>query len=284
MSSNFSKAYIFGAGSVGRTILHSVKSQYHVIAFLDNDDGKWSGTHEGLPVYSPESVMSTDYDAIVVATLAGVNSAVEQLLNLGVERSKIRTDYVDFTVRSRIVFLEKMGEMFHGQSINGCVAECGVFLGEFAREINRVFPTRKLYLFDTFSGFDKRDLLLEDKQQYSNFNTGHFSITSVETVLNNLYYPENCVFRKGYFPQTAEGLDESFCFVNLDFDLYQPTLAGLDYFFPRLVDKGIILVHDYFSNNYKGVMEAVKDFEHKTKGVRMLPIGDGLSMCIFRHG
>ena len=42
--------------------------------------------------------------------------------------------------------------------ISGMVAECGVYKGDFACILARIFPDRKLYLFDTFSGFDKRDI------------------------------------------------------------------------------------------------------------------------------
>lgn len=41
------------------------------------------------------------------------------------------------------------------------MAEAGVFRGEFANEINRYFPDRECYLFDTFDGFDTRDFKYE---------------------------------------------------------------------------------------------------------------------------
>ena len=276
------KAFIFGAGSVGKTVLSTVQSKYTMLGYIDNDKTKWGTVYEGFEVFNPESILTEDYQMIIVATLAGVDSVVAQLLQMGVEHNRISTEYVDLTVKSRISFLEKLGAMFHEQNIEGSVAECGVFLGEFAKEINRIFPARKLYLFDTFSGFDKKDIYIEQEKKYSHLKAGHFNITSEQLVMDKMIYPQMCVIRKGYFPQTSEGLDEVFCFVNLDFDLYQPTLAGLEYFYPRLVDNGIILVHDYFSKNYTGVQEAVKDFERNTKDIRKLPIGDGLSIAIFR--
>jgi O-methyltransferase len=47
------------------------------------------------------------------------------------------------------------------RGITGAVAELGVFRGDFAARINSVFPERKLYLFDTFAGFDERDIARE---------------------------------------------------------------------------------------------------------------------------
>lgn len=42
-------------------------------------------------------------------------------------------------------------------SLEGDVAELGVFKGDFAKHINRKFPDRKLYPFDTFEGFDEKE-------------------------------------------------------------------------------------------------------------------------------
>jgi len=282
MPDHLSKAFIFGAGSVGKGVLPHVQKQYQVTAFLDNDKTKWNQTFEGIPVYEPKSILDADYDIVVIASQAGLHSITEQLLGLGVDRSEICTKYIDFSVRSRIVFLEKLGELFREQNIQGCIAECGVFQGEFAQEINRVFPAHKLYLFDTFSGFDPRDVEIEHENQYTVLGAGHFNITSEGLVLGKLPHPEMCVIRKGYFPETASGLEEErFCFVTLDFDLYQPTLAGLQFFAPRMTESGVILIHDYFADGFKGVRAAVNDFDPVAKGLRLLPIGDGLSVAIY---
>ena len=280
MLSNLPKALIFGTGSSGKKLLPLIQKQYQVIAFTDNDKNKWGKIFEGFPVYNPEKILEIDYDMIIIASAPGLGPITEQLLDMGVKRGNINNEYVAFSVKSRIVFLEKLGELFRERKIEGCVAEGGIFQGEFAKEINRVFPTNKLYLFDTFSGFDARDVEIEKEHQYSEFGTGHLDLTSEKLVLSKLPYPDVCVIRKGYFPETTEGIDEKFCFVNLDFDLYNPTFTGLEYFIPRMVSGGVILIHDYFTNGYKGIKEAVKDFEIKVNKLQLFPIGDGLSVGI----
>jgi len=47
-------------------------------------------------------------------------------------------------------------------------------------------------------------------------------------------------------------------FVHLDADLYDPTLSGLRFFYPRLSKRGILLVHDY--NAWPGARRAVDEF------------------------
>jgi len=283
MSEIQQKALIFGAGATGKALLKSVQKKYEVIGFLDNDKQKWESDEGicGITVFAPSKIFEMDYDVVVIGTYVGLDPLTEQLLEMGVARGKIDQSFILLAVLSRVTFLESLGELFDESGIQGCVAEGGVFQGDFAKEINRVFPSRRFYLFDTFTGFDKRDVELEQKKSYSEPGSGHFNVTSEELVLSKLPHPEMCILRKGYFPESTEGIDEIFCFVNLDFDLYKPILAGLEFFYPRMVKGGIILVHEYFSDSYRGVREAVTDFITGKDGLRLFPIGDGLSIGIY---
>ncbi|GHV72918.1 hypothetical protein AGMMS49940_02200 [Spirochaetia bacterium] len=139
------------------------------------------------------------------------------------------------------------------KKVAGCVAELGVYKGDFAKRINICFPDRKLFLFDTFEGFDARDVNAEIAQNFSTaVVTSDFTNTSVEVVLNKMKYPENCIVKKGYFPETAEGVEEQFAFVSIDADLYEPIYQGLMYFYPRLEKGGYIFVHDCNGDMYGG--------------------------------
>ncbi|WP_052733027.1 TylF/MycF/NovP-related O-methyltransferase [Hymenobacter terrenus] len=145
------------------------------------------------------------------------------------------------------------------RKVPGNVAELGVYRGDFAKRLNQLFADRELYLFDTFSGFDRQDIVTE---QSSGFSTGtqNFADTSAETVLQKMPHPQQCIVRKGFFPATAAGLDDTFCFVSLDADLYQPILEGLAFFYPRLAPGGYIFVHDFNNDEYKGAHQAVLEF------------------------
>ena len=99
-------------------------------------------------------------------------------------------------------------------------------------------------------------------------------------VLNKLPNPDMCIIKKGYFPDTVNGIDDEFCFVNLDFDLYKPILAGLEYFYPRMVKGGVILIDDFYASGYKGAKKAVYDFINKNDEVKITSIGDNMSVAI----
>jgi O-methyltransferase len=177
-----------------------------------------------------------------------------------------RLDYV------RLSSLELAAEEIYRNNISGSVAEVGVYRGDFAKYLNIVFPDRKLYLFDTFEGFDKRDVHVEVKSKYSG-GQQDFSDTSTEVVLSKMIHRSNCIVRKGFFPETAKGISEKFCFVSLDADLYAPILSGLEFFYPLLSPGGYIFVHDFNNDEYKGARQAVQEFCSRHQ-CTYVPVGD----------
>ena len=205
---------------------------------------------------------------------------------MGIADSKIITSYIDGPLESRRIFLKSIAGMPEFALLHGECAEAGVFEGDFARYINEYFPDRVLHLFDTFEGFDERDI--EKEKGLSTAKAGEYGNTSEQKVMEKMPFPEQCVIHKGCFPETAESINDEFCFVNLDLDLYEPTYEGLQFFGGRIVHGGIILVHDYFAENFKGPREAVDKFvnecniqggEGKNK-ILKLPIGDGVSIML----
>lgn len=175
---------------------------------------------------------------------------------------------IDYT---RIGTLFLLADEIKRSNVQGNVAELGVYQGNFASYINQAFPDKKFYLFDTFEGFAR-----EQAQSYERryrCKADDFSNTSVDEVLKRIGFPNNCIIKKGYFPETACDIDDIFCFVSLDADLYEPTLDGLRFFYPRLAKGGYILVHDYGSARYPGCGEAVRLFCSSEK-ISYVPICD----------
>jgi O-methyltransferase len=94
-------------------------------------------------------------------------------------------------------------------------------------------------------------------------------------------HPDKCIIRKGLFPATAAGLEDCrFCFVSLDADLYEPILAGLEFFFNRMCRGGFIFVHDYNDDLYPGAKKAVLEFSER-RGVPFIPVTDIYGTAIF---
>ncbi|HVP00727.1 MAG TPA: TylF/MycF/NovP-related O-methyltransferase [Bryobacteraceae bacterium] len=135
--------------------------------------------------------------------------------------------------------------------VPGDIAEVGVFRGGSARLMCAVKGNRSLHLFDTFSG------LPEAGEYDSKFRKGGFA-ASLEDVQKYLATFPDVYFHKGLFPDTASGLENiRFSFVHLDVDLYQSTLASLEWFYPRLNRGAMLISHDY---DAEGVRRAFDEF------------------------
>lgn len=170
--------------------------------------------------------------------------------------------------------------------IEGNIAELGVFRGEFAQFLNIAFADRKLYLFDTFEGFNEYELNrdVEDGVIRSSFSDTFLDSTSIDMVLDKMRYPDNVSMVKGYFPESLRGLEDVFAFVSIDCDWEESIYQGLAYFYPRLTNGGYIMVHDY--NNYIACAgNAIKRYEENANiKLAKVPICDAHGSIIIMKG
>jgi len=162
-------------------------------------------------------------------------------------------DYVRFSS------LELVAYEINSKNIAWNCAELWVYRWDFAGKINEVFPTKKIYLFDTFEWFHENDLSIEKKEKFSHWQQW-FTDTNEKIVMSNMKYPNQCIIKKWYFPDTTLWIDDTFCFVSLDADLYKPTYDGLSFFYPKLVKWGYIFIHDFNNYEYTWVRKAIEQF------------------------
>jgi len=159
-------------------------------------------------------------------------------------------------------------------NIEGSFVEVGVWRGDTSRFIHLLAPERTLYLFDTFEGFPSEDLERDDDR---------FRDTSEEIVKKQIGDLNNIVIKKGYFPETTRGLEnEVFAFVLLDLDLYKPTLAGLNFFYPRMKSGGYIFAHDYNSPESNWAISRATNEFMQDKPEKIVEIPDVWGSIVFR--
>ncbi|MCL2222920.1 MAG: TylF/MycF family methyltransferase [Oscillospiraceae bacterium] len=194
--------------------------------------------------------------------------------------SKAADDFV------RVSTLELLADQVIEKSIPGSLAEAGVASGHFAVLINEMFPTRKLYLFDTFEGHDDRDIkhsvqsgvINNDTERFFEKDKVSYSMNTPEAILERMPFRDMCVIKKGYFPESALDLDdgETFSLVSLDMNLYSPTYEGLKFFYPRMSRGGYILIHDYncYVNNHCGGIKIAVDRYCTENSITPVPVSD----------
>jgi len=266
---------IWGTGQGGKMMRYLLHSGTELVAFCDNNKSLWGTSVDGISVVPPERLADINPDCIYISILNrdASNDVREQIEKLGIYCDIINITDMRDHYDVRLATLRAISKEIDKRNINGAVAELGVYRGSFAAEINRMFPDRKIYLFDTFEGFHQRDIDIERTNRYSNSQEAKFKDTSKEIVRGLLPHPDQAIFRKGYFPDTASGLMEEFALVSLDADLYQPTYEGLKFFYPSMSRGGYIILHDYNNSQFSGAGEAIDRFCRENK-IFLTPLCD----------
>jgi len=182
---------------------------------------------------------------------------------------------------SRFFFLNLCIDSLLEENISADVAELGVYKGNSAFLLSKYAGRvhKKCYLFDTYEGFDTKDIKGLDKD----VNKAMFDDTSLEGVKQFIGPNDHTVFVKGYFPDSLKGAGElsSFCLVHIDCDLEEPFTAALQYFYPKLVKGGYLIMHDYSSLQWPGAKNAIDRF-FKDKQEFVIPVPDKSGTCVIR--
>lgn len=278
---------ILGAGQFGRAAASLLNTDsLNLIAFGDNNPHLQGTRIRQIPVLSVEQAVQLRPDHIFIGvvdeTRTGQLRSQAEAAGFHGRFLLLGDLYRQLDIRSATLF--RLASRILQSKVPGDIAELGVYRGDLARKLNAWFPGRTLYLFDTFEGFDMRDITIEQSLSCSKAQKGDFSDTSETFVLKRLPYPEDARIRKGYFPDTAAGLEDNrYAFVSLDADLYAPILAGLEYFYPRLSPGGMILLHDYNNERFRGARQAVEDFESQSGPLPLVPLCDLHGSAVIVH-
>ena len=141
----------------------------------------------------------------------------------------------------------------------GDIWECGVYQGGTAAMMAAVLSDmkspKKLFLFDTFEGMPETDPAKDWHQK------GEFSDTSAEAVASYVGCAEVCTRRKGYMPDSFNGLESAkIAFAHIDVDLNKSISDCLRFVWPRLSLGGFLVFDDYGFPSCPGARFAVDAF------------------------
>lgn len=135
----------------------------------------------------------------------------------------------------------------------GAFAEVGAYKGDSAEIVCRAKDDCRFYVFEAFTGLPSPSRGVDAR-----FRKALFS-SEEQKLRRRLQHHPNTTVITGYFPESAACVShETFSLVHLDLDLYAPTLAALEFFYPRMLPGGRIITHDY--SQCEGVWKAVDEF------------------------
>lgn len=163
------------------------------------------------------------------------------------------------------------------RNVDGCVAECGAYVGVSSWFIANELPDVNFYLFDSFEGLSQPDTVDGVGDGIQEWKKGDLK-TSEEILKGNLTGFRNIHILKGWIPDRFEDVSQrNFRLVHIDVDLYQPTLDSLVFFYPRLNPGGVIIMDDYGFENCPGAYKAAEEFmKDKPETIIHLPTGQGV--------
>lgn len=142
----------------------------------------------------------------------------------------------------------------------GSLAEVGVYQGQSSALLSYYAEkvARKIYLADTFEGFPEAQF----EEGMGETKKSAFKDSSLEAARGVVGDYSGNRWIVGMFPDSVsrEMDEDTFAFVSIDCDIYEPIAQGLSFFWPRMVSGGTIFIHDYSSGYWPGATRAVDEF------------------------
>ena len=191
---------IYGANTTGLKLARRIDASFDVAGFIERECAVRESLPQDLVCYAnirdvPGSVLEKiDFIFSIVDDFNGLQ---REYIKAGVPFEKIM-DVQHVHQYSKYVLHQTLSNEIIYRQVPGSVAELGVDFGDTAKYINFYFPDRKLYLFDTFKGFDMRDK--EPTQVRTAAHLEYYNIRSNPgEVLERMFYPESCIVKKDIF-------------------------------------------------------------------------------------
>jgi hypothetical protein len=183
----------------------------------------------------------------------------------------------------------------HTLEVPGERVECGVFSGFGSLLMCRLMRARHpgfdgtgFHLVDSFEGLSSpaaEDAVeLREKPGRGTvavlgFDKGGFA-APIEYARAAMREFPGARIHKGWIPEVLASLpDAPFAFVHVDVDLYEPTRACLEHFYPRLPDGGVIVCDDYGAPRFPGAARAWDEYCDR-RGIPYVVLDTGQSIIL----
>ena len=137
--------------------------------------------------------------------------------------------------------------------MDGDFVECGTYLGSSAAFMAASCKTT-LHLFDSWEGVSSLTEFDNNLYLEQSFKC------DINSAKKNLSKYNNINFYKGWIPERFNEIEnKSFSVVHIDVDLYEPTKASIEFFWPKIIPGGFMVI-DFHDGNSHGVKKAANDY------------------------
>jgi macrocin-O-methyltransferase TylF-like protien len=170
---------------------------------------------------------------------------------------------------------------YQAAALKGDFVECGVSTGFLASAILKHLDleqiNKRFFLFDTWSGLDPK--YMTEAELAAN-RLDWYADASFERAERNFSEFKNVCLVRGSVPETLpQATTDEVSYVSLDMNCVIPEIAAAEFFWPKLVSGGFMLLDDYAYSGYEDQHVAFDSFASKvgTK-ILSLPTGQGIIM------
>jgi O-methyltransferase len=148
--------------------------------------------------------------------------------------------------------------------VQGDLAECGAHRGRGSYLLlaaNRE-NGKHLYAFDSFEGLSEpTGDDASDDARVKPWSVNDFAVGENEARSNLSAFAGRFTLLKGWIPERFDEVsDKRFSLIHIDVDLYEPTRASIEFFWPRLNPGGLVVCDDYASRRCPGAKKAMDEF------------------------
>jgi O-methyltransferase len=183
---------------------------------------------------------------------------------------KVYNKFCEFTMIPEEEYIRNLFLAKQVSEIEGAIVECGVWRGGMIAGLASVFGLKKsYYLFDSFEGLptaEKIDGMAAIQWQSEKYSPLYFDnckaeMSFAENAMSiSLPSTEKVFYVKGWFNKTlnTENFNDNIALLRLDADWYESTMSCLEFFFPKVVSGGLIIIDDY--HMWEGCSKAVHDY------------------------
>ena len=163
------------------------------------------------------------------------------------------------------------------KDLPGDIIECGIFKGDSLLTLARLVETfstgdrtKMIWGFDHFQGLINRNEKDGYNESLSNWNPNTFKETIfklIDLFNKDTFFPKKPRIQliDGDIKQTAfefvtNNPGVRISMLHLDMDLYEPTLAALEAFYPLVVKGGVVILDEVCIKEWPGETSALEDY------------------------
>lgn len=182
--------------------------------------------------------------------------------------------FKSFTMIPKETYIENLRICRAYSFLEGDIIECGTWKGGMIAGMAGILGNnnRTYYLFDSFEGLPiAKDI---DGQDALNWQKNTSAINYFDNCKTDINYAREAmklsnandvIFFKGWFSDTLPNFrtNRKIAILRLDGDWYESILTCMEYLYPQVVHKGLVIIDDYYI--WDGTSKAIHDYLSKIK-------------------